>query len=181
MNTGQMLLTTMAIVLLGTTILTVNRSSLQHGTILQQTQIGVYGISLATSIVEEASGKAFDEKTVDAAVSTPSSLTSASSLNPESGETTSPVSTKNFDDFDDYNNLVMGVNVPGVDSFVVKAKVYYVNETAPEVKVTSPTWLKRMDVLVLPSGLADTSRLKMGLATGDTIKLSYIFSYFNFR
>ncbi len=181
MNTGQMMLTTLAIVLLGTTVLTVNKSSLQHGTILQQTQIGVYGISLATSIVEEASGKAFDQNTVDAAVYTPGSLTSAGSLNPESGETTNPVTTTQFNDFDDYNNLVMGVNVPGVDSFTVKAKVYYVNETAPEVKVTSPTWYKRLDVRVLPSGLADTSRLKMGLSTGDTIKLSYIYTYFNFR
>jgi hypothetical protein len=181
MNTGQMLLTTLAIVLLGTTVITVNKSSLQHGTILQQTQIGVYGISLATSLVEEASGKAFDKNTVDAAVTLPSSLTSASSLNPESGETTTPVSTTLFNDFDDYNNLSLPVVVGGVDSFTVKAKVYYVNETAPEVKVTSPTWYKRMDVIVLPSGLADTNRIKMGLATGDTIKLSYIFSYFNFR
>jgi len=169
------MLTTLAIVLLGTTVITVNRSSLQHGTILQQTQIGVYGISLATSIVEEASGKAFDKNTVDAAVSTPSGLTST--LGPESGETTPDT----FDDFDDFNNLNIPMVVAGVDSFTIKARVYYVNETAPEVLVTSPTWFKRLDVLVLPSGLADTSRLKMGLSTGDTIKLSYIFSYFNFR
>ncbi len=177
MNTGQMMLTTLAIVLLGTTVLTVNRSSLQHGTILQQTQIGVYGISLATSTVEEAAGKAFDHNTVDAAVVSPSSLTSAGSLGKESGETI----PSTFDDFDDYNNLSLPTVVAGVDSFTVKATVYYVNETAPEVKVTSPTWYKRMDVIVLPSGLADTSRRKLGLATGDTIKLSYIFTYFNFR
>ena len=179
MNTGQMMLTTLAIVLLGTTVITVNRSSLQHGTILQQTQIGVYGISLATSIVEEASGRAFDQKTFNAAVSLPGSM--SSTLGPESGETTSPVSTILFNDFDDYNNLVMPMNVPGVDSFTVKTSVYYVNETAPEVKVTGPTFYKRMDVLVLPSGLADTARAKFGLAVGDTIKMSYIFTYFNFR
>lgn len=179
MNTGQMLTTTLAIVLLGTTIITVNRSSLQHGTILQQTQIGVYGISLATSIVEEASGRAFDQKTFNSAVALASNM--SSTLGTESGETTSPVSTILFNDFDDYNNLVMPVNVPGVDSFTVKTVVYYVNETAPEAKVAGPTFYKRMDVLVLPSGLADTSRKQYGLAVGDTIKMSYIFSYFNFR
>ncbi len=179
MNTGQMLLTTMAIILLGTTVITVNRSSLQHGTILQQTQIGVYGISLATSILEEASGKAFDQNTDNAAVTLPSGM--SSTLGTESGETTNPVSTILFNDFDDYNKLVLPVVVPGVDSFTVKAKVYYVNEGAPNDSVGGPTFYKRMDVLVLPSGLADTSRIKYGLAVGDTIKMSYIFTYFNFR
>jgi len=177
MNTGQMMLTTLAIVLLGTTVLTVNRSSLQHGTILQQTQIGVYGISLAASMIEEASGKAFDKNTDDAAVTIQSGLTAYNALGKDAGETT----TATFDDFDDYDKLSIPQVVAGVDSFTVKASVYYVNETAPNVKVNTQTWYKRMDVLVLPSGLTDTSRIKQGLATGDTIKMSYIFTYFNFR
>ena len=52
MNTGQMLLTVGALVLLGTTVLTVNRSFNQQGFVLEQTEIGVYAVSLATSIVE---------------------------------------------------------------------------------------------------------------------------------
>lgn len=181
MNTGQMLLTTLAIVLLGTTVITINRASLQHGTILQQTQIGVYAISLATSIIEEASGKAFDQNTDNNVQALPSGMTSAGSLGAESGETTNPPSTVLFNDFDDYNNLTKVDTVSGVDMFTTKVKVYYVSDANPNLMVTSPTFFKRMDVIVLPSGLSDTSRLKFGLATGDTIKMSYIFSYFNFR
>jgi len=169
MNTGQTLLSIGALILLGTTIVSVNRMSLQHGTILNQTEIGVYATSLATSIIEEASGQHFDDATVNDAVTLTSSLTPSSSLGPESGETTVPASTINFNDFDDYNNLTLGLNVAGIDSFTVKASVYYVNDTLPSVKVTSQTWFKRLDVSVY------------GTATSDTIKMSYIFSYFNFR
>jgi len=169
MNTGQTLLSIFALVLLGTTIITVNRMYTQHGTVLEHTEIGIYATSLAMSIVEEASGQHFDDATVADAVTTTSSLTTPASLGPEAGETTVPASTTLFNDFDDYNNLTMGVRVAGIDSFTVKASVYYINDTLPAVKSTTRTWFKRMDVSVF------------GSATSDTIKTSYIFSYFNFR
>jgi len=172
------MLSILAVVLLGMTVIAVNRSSLQNGTILEQTQIGVYGISLASSIIEDASGKAFDEATVDNAVSLTSQL--SSTLGPEGTEKRTPDTTKYFDDFDDYNGLNMKVGVAGVDSFTVQAKVYYVNDANPEVKVTGPTWYKRMDVVVFGTGVRDTSRAKRGLATGDTIKMAYVFSYLNY-
>lgn len=169
MNTGQTVLSIFALILLGTTIVTVNRMSLQHGTILQQTEIGVYATSLATSIVEEASGQRFDDATVNDAVVATTSLTASGSLGPEAGETTVPASTINFNDFDDYNNLKLGLKVAGIDSFTVKASVHYVNDTLPSVNVTTRTWFKRLDVSVY------------GTATTDTIKMSYVFSYYNFR
>jgi hypothetical protein len=169
MNTGQMLLTVGALVLLGTTVLTVNRSFTQQGIVLEQTEIGVYAVSLATSVVEEASGMAFDEVTVDNSVTMPSSLTNPNRLGPESGETTSPASSANFNDFDDYNGLVAGTNIAGVDSFTVKCNVYYVDPSAPDTPITSRTFFKRLDVKVYST------------ATADTIKMSYIFSYFMFR
>jgi hypothetical protein len=178
MNTGQMMLTALAVVLLGVTVISVNRSSLQNGTILEQTQIGVYGISLASSIIEEASGKPFDEKTVDDAVSLPSQL--SSTLGPEGTEKQTPDTTKFFDDFDDYNGLKMKVGVAGVDTFTIRDTVYYINDTDPNVRVTGPTWFKRMDVRVYGSGVSDTARRKYGIATGDTIKMSYIYSYLNY-
>jgi hypothetical protein len=181
MNTGQMLLSVGAIVLLGVTVIAVNQSSLQNGTILQQTQIGIYGVSLASSIIDEASGKAFDQSTVDNAVSAPSQLSIA--LGPETGETMPVNSTTQFNDFDDYNYLntfPKKDTVPGVDIFTTKCRVYYVNDSDPNTKVTGPTWFKRMDVTVYGSGVADTARKKYGIATGDTIKMSYVYSYLNF-
>ena len=169
MNTGQMLLTAGAIVLLGVTVLTVNRTFNQQGAVLEQTEVGVYAISLATSVVEEASGMAFDQTTVDNSVTASSSLTNPTNLGPESGETTTPASTRNFNDFDDYNNLTMGVKISNVDSFTVKSQVSYINPSAPDVPISSRTFFKRLNVQVY------------GTVSSDTVKMSYIFSYFMFR
>ena len=182
MNTGQMLLSVGAIVLLGATVLTVNRSSLQNGTILQQTQIGIYAISYAASIIQEASGKSFDQNTYENEIGTTASL--SSTMGPESGETTNPPTSDNFNDFDDYNYFWTHPKhdtVPGVDIFTTKCKVYYVTDATPDVPSASKTWYKRMDVMVYGSGVADTGRRAMGIATGDTIKMSYVYSYFFFR
>ena len=173
-----MLLSVGAVVLLGMTVIAVNRSSLQNGTILEQTQIGVYGISLASSIIEDAAGKPFDQNTIDNAVINTSQL--SSTLGPEGTEKRTPDTTKYFNDFDDYNGLNMGVKVAGVDSFTVRDTVYYVNDTDPNTRVAGPTWYKRMDVRVYGSGVKDTARRKYGIATGDTIKMSYIYTYLNY-
>ena len=181
-----MMLSVGAIVLLGATVLTLNRSSLQNGTMLQQTQIGIYAISFATSTIEEASGKAFDQNTDNNAVGTTASLTSANALGVESSnETTTPVSSIKFNDFDDYNQLNITPRidtVAGVDIFRTKCSVYYVSDANPEVKVLSPTWFKRMDVKVYGQGLSDkVMKGYMGITSGDTVKMSYVFSYFFFR
>lgn len=164
-----MLLTTGAIVLLGLTVLTVNRMYGTQGDILRQSEIGIYAISTATSMLEEASGLSFDEATVDNSITNTANLTTAASLGPESGERTSPESTTLFDDFDDFHNLRMGVGISGVDSFTVRGTISYVPDTAPDVPTTTRTWFKRLDVAVSSWGMR------------DTIKLSYVFSYFNFR
>jgi hypothetical protein len=173
-NTGQVLLTTGAIVLIGTTVLTVNRMYSNHGIILQKTKIGIYAVSLATSLIEEASGKAYDEVTVDDAVSSTSSL--SSTLGPESGETTTPPSTARFDDFDDYNGLNMGINIAGVDSFMIRATVFYVTDSAPDVQSSSKQWQKKLTVAVTSVSMSDTT-----YGRPDTVKMSYVFSYFYFR
>lgn len=167
MNTGQTILTIGAMMLLGSVMLTLNRGFIQYGTIMNESEIGIYAISIATSIVEEASGQNYDEVTVNDAVTSVNSLTST--LGPESGESTSPVTTQNFDDFDDYNNLDMWIVISGVDSFNVRANVYYIEPTAPTVNLTSKEFHKRLDVRVIPR------------SSRDTIRTSYIFSYFNFR
>ncbi len=169
MNTGQMLLTAGAVVLLGTTVLTVNRSFNSQGTILEHTEIGVYATSLATSIIDEASSQAFDQNTVDNAVTAASSLTKYNKLAPELGEKTIPDSTVHFNDFDDYNGLSMGVKVVGVDSFTVTCQVHYINPSAPMVDLTTQSFFKRLDVQVA------------SISGADTVKMSYIFSYIMFR
>jgi len=169
MNTGQMLLTVGAMVLLGVTVLSVNRTSSTHGTILRQTEVGIYATSLATSVVEEASGQNFDEVTVNDAITSITPLTAPASLGPETGETTTPISTINYDDFDDYNGLVRIDTIRGSDIFTTRATVIYIDAASPNGSLGSRSFNKRLTVKVT------------GTATADTITMSYIFSYFNFR
>ncbi len=169
MNTGQMLLTTLAILLLGVTVLTVNRSTSTHGTILRQTEIGIYATSIATSVIEEASGMNFDESTVNDAVVSTTALTNTNSLGPESGETTTPPSTLSFDDFDDFHNLVKVDTIRGNDIFTTRARVEYVTSANPNANAGTRTFHKKLTVWV------------SGTATQDTVSMTYIFSYFNFR
>jgi hypothetical protein len=175
MNTGQMLLTALASILLGTTILTVNRNNLQSGTILRQTELGVYAVSLATSYVERASGLNFDENTLTGPVVGPTEL--SSTLGIDAGEVANHDET--FDDFDDFNGLAKKDTVKSVDIFKIEAKVYYVNITA-DLSTPSGTrgYFKRMDLKV--AGSAGRGAFESGQYAGgvDTIKLSYIFSYF---
>jgi hypothetical protein len=92
MNTGQMLLTICALVLLGTTVLTLNRNTLNEGTILRQTESGIYAVSLATSYIQKALSLDFDEGTV----TRPASV--ATNLDPATATftTTSNFSTTDF-------------------------------------------------------------------------------------
>jgi hypothetical protein len=162
MNTGQMLLTAGAVVLMGMTILSVNNSFTNHGMMLQQTEIGIYKVSLGMSILEEAMGKSFDENTIDTDVSSTSSL--SSTLGKESGEV-----YPNFDDFDDFNNFTTKFGIEGVDSISIKSVIHYVDAATPEVSSASRTWHKRITVYV------------WGSVVPDTLTFKTIFSYWSFR
>jgi len=164
MNTGQMLLTIVAIVLLGLTVITVNSTFSQHGMVLEKTEVGVYATSLATSLIQEATGRAFDEKTVDTVANSSTDFTLPASLGPESGEV-----YPTFDDFDDYNGLVRTVDVQGTDVFTVWSTVSYVQDDHPDLSSMNRTYHKRIDIAVA------------GSLSADTIRMSSIFSYWSFR
>jgi len=164
MNTGQTLLTIIAIVLLGSNVVSINRTFTQHGVILQQTEVGIFGVSLGMSILEEAQGRAFDQNTIDSLAQSTNELSTA--LGPETGETTLHTG---FDDFDDYNGWKDSVTVPGVDTFRRWATVAYADSSNLDGVASGRTWSKRMTVFV------------KGSSSQDTIKLSYIFSYWSFR
>ena len=181
MNTGQTMMTVGAMVLLGYSILSTNQSNLTHGVILQQTEIGIYMISLAISRIEEASGKAFDVETEENIATSPSALTAANSstwgrdyLGTDSAEV-----YPYFDDFDDYHNFSDTTYVPGVDNLVVKSTVRYVRPANPDsvLGTGTRTFHKRMDVIVYSMSFMDTTYY----AQRDTLKMSYVFSYWSFR
>ena len=164
MNTGQMLLTIGAVILLGLTVITVNSTFSQHGMVLEKTEVGVYATSLATSLIQEATGKAFDENTVDTVINTVSDFTLPGSLGTETGEVYPA-----FDDFDDYDGLVRTIAVPGTDIFTIWATVRYVADNNPNSTSTNRTYHKRIDLAVA------------GSSSADTVRMSSIFSYWSFR
>lgn len=98
MNTGQSLFSVGALLPLSLSILRVNNSILTTDSIMQDSKLGVLGISLATSLIEEANRKAFDAASAEDAVDNLGDLTPPGSLGPGGGET-----PENFNDFDDYN------------------------------------------------------------------------------
>ena len=173
MGTGQTLLTIGAIMLLGSIILTVNRSLNTNNQVLLNSNIGLEEVSYATSVIQEAEGKAFDQHTINNPLNSSEldSLTSAGSLGQENGD------PNDLDDFDDYN----GLNNQGrldsaeIDSswYYARTRVHYVNASDPTDTSNVPTWYKRIDVTVW-RGNAN------GTVNGDVVKMHSVFSYWHF-
>lgn len=167
MNTGQMMITIAALLLLSVVILRVNNSFLSTNTVVNQTKYDVMAVSLGTSIIEEASSKAFDTYTRNNSVTSVSSLTSPYSLGPGSGEV-----YPNFDDFDDFNGYTRNTSNDTTflsANFTARTVVDYVTPTNPNTTSYIRTWHKRLRVTVTSPSMP------------DTVRLSTIFSYFYFR
>ena len=186
MGTGQTILTIGALVLLSFTVLLTNRSSLQFGTIINQTEIDIYSVSLAESIIEEAAGRAFDHYSASdtagsgSVITAVSQLTDPTLLGKEADD--NYAGTSGFDDFDDYNSWYVTpyvTYVAGVDSFHIQAHVFYVDTTNPDLALTTRTWHKKMIVKVWPTITAWGDAA--GKAKPDTVTMSYLYSYWWFR
>lgn len=161
MNTGQMLITLAALMLLTLVILRVTNGFLYTDDVLIDSKLGVLGVSIATSMMEEATGKAFDENSDSGTVLVIGDLTN---IGPESGET-----YPDFDDFDDYDGLVKYDNTMPVATYKIECKVRFVNTTNLDSYSAAKTWHKKLDIRVTTP------------ASHDTIEMSTIYSYFYYR
>jgi len=166
MNTGQMIMTLGAMLLLSVIMLRVNTANLTNETIRDNSQYGVLATSISTSIIEEAQSKAFDEKTDTMNVTALTQLTSA--LGPETGEIEST-----FDDFDDYNNFTKRDSTMPSATFDISCQVVYVEPGNIEGSTSNRTWNKKIIVTITRPVSADSSEL--------VLKTSSIFSYWYFR
>lgn len=164
MNTGQTILTMGALMLFSTLMITMNTSYQTSGDLVIQSELGITASSLAISLIEEATAKAFDKSTDTAIAISTSNLTRPENLGPESGEV-----YPHFNDFDDYNNLNLTQNVDKVGNFNLKANVVYVEFSTPDSPAISPTWNKKIIVEVTSPDMI------------DTVKMDYVFSYWYFR
>ncbi|HOV98688.1 MAG TPA: hypothetical protein PK595_03840 [Bacteroidota bacterium] len=147
MNTGQTMLTIAALTLLATMTLVYYSNIARQGRLLNQSQGGIVASTLATSYRERALNLYFDEAvksyTFSEIQEDPSLLTAANYLGSDAGED----SVDKFDDVDDFNNFTDTLKLP-VGTFAASFKVYYVSPSNIDVPVSSPTFLKRMDITV---------------------------------
>jgi len=169
MNSGQMMITMGAMFLLSIIVLSVNNGYLRNDDIVLDSKFDILAISLATSIIEDANGLAFDLATTGGTnVIYTSQL---STCGPGSGEYYVSRDSNNYNDFDDYNGLHITYNDSTLESavFDINCKVGYISDTNPDVFTTSKTWYKRLNVSVTSPSMS------------DTIRMSTIMSYFYFR
>ncbi len=169
MNTGQSLITIAAMMLLSITVLRVNNNLLSTNSTLMDTKFDVLAVSLGTSLIEEASKKAFDLAGSDDAISDVNLLTLPASLGPSSGE-----HYPDYNDFDDYNGLIDTIDTVPSAKFIIKCEVCYIDAANPDVKVNYRTWHKKMTVKITSPSIGNDEKR-------DTIKLSSVFSYWYFR
>ena len=164
MSTGQTILTMGALILFSTLMITMNASYQTSGDLVVQSELGITASSLAISLIEEATAKAFDKSTDTAIAVSTSTLTQPENLGPENGEV-----YPHFNDFDDYNNISLTQNVDKIGTYNLKANVVYVDFSSPDYPTTSPTWHKKLSVEVTNPDMI------------DTVKMDYVFSYWYFR
>jgi hypothetical protein len=175
MNTGQMMLTVGAFFLLAVVILTVNRGLLSNNSVMIDNRYGILGVSLANSMMERATSKAFDEQSDTLGLTSINSLTAVNSLGLDAGETiNNPDSFDDFDDFDCYQTTPKSdtLLLEGTDKKVIfntYCQVDYVEASNPEKVSANRTWHKRLIVTVTSTGLE------------HSINLSTIYSYWYFR
>jgi len=172
MNTGQMMITMAAMMLLSTVILNVNRNALNTTTGMAESKYEILAVSLATALIEDAFSKFFDANTADGnLVDHPSDLTAI--LGPGAGE----ITRADFNDFDDFHNYTDSTSADSTiisAGFVIHSKVYYVD---PNISNKLPpvgyrTWHKKIDVFITSPFLNDGK---------DTVRLSKVNSHYYFR
>jgi hypothetical protein len=190
MGLGQMMLVIGGIVILGIVVLTANSSLIESTDVMNDSEFGITAVSLATSLVEEASGKMFDSVIAD---STSIQLTNPSQLSTTLGAETGEVyrsATHDYDDFDDFNNIFLVFKsdnprdtihttgstwetiVPGIRSkYFVRARVTYVPYTNLDSTSAVKTWHKKIVVTV--------TRPQPNPTRADTLVFPAVLSYWN--
>ena len=165
MGTGQTLLTIMAMMMLSRMVLSVNNENAQSGGSIEMAAYRITATSLGTSVIEEATGLAFDELSDTVGISSVSSFTAANKLGPENGEV-----YPHYDDFDDFNGLHKVDSLTGSAIFTTDVTVQYVNINSNVITVANTqTFNKQITVKVSSKWMT------------DTLKFYNVMSYWFFR
>lgn len=177
MTTGQMLITVAAMLLLSLLILRVGSTTIVNQDSMQTSKFGVLAVSIASSILEEATMKSFDEKAnTDPRTyfSNVNELTVSGSIGIDAGE--NPDSIKTFDDFDDFHNYTTTYDSLGSAVFNVSCAVSYVDPDLGGFVTANRTWHKMLTVTI-----SSPSVVKPGTNDMEEFVFRKVFSYFHFQ
>jgi hypothetical protein len=184
-NLGQMMMVLGAMALLSLVVLSANSGLLENTDTTNDSEYGVTQVSLATSLIEEAMSKSFDNNVATtgfAPITSPSGF--SNNLGRDGNERYRGTSL--FNDFDDYNRLFIVYKnssdatstpssdyeyaIPGLRSkYYVRVSVGYVDYPNLDVVVNNQTYHKKMTVTVIRQDTQPTAK--------DTLTLSAIMSY----
>lgn len=175
MGLGQTMLTIMALVLMGRLVLSFNTTILETGFTKDMAEYRITATSLGTSMLEQSSSLAFDERTVDSTAATAAALTARTSFGPDATESNVDL----YDDIDDYNNYSKIDSLTNSAIFKTRVTVNYVDISGSDVITTvTKTFSKEVVVDVTSDFLVDYS---VSPARPDTLRFKQIFSYWYFR
>ncbi len=152
MNSGHMLLTIAGVFLLSNLILNVHKANTNRMLANYTSESVIDASGLAQSIIDMIQSKAFDENTVNGPVWHPDSLTSVINLGTESGE----YKHTDFDDIDDYNNYSTTISLERMGDFDINVNVFYVSTLNPQIKSSTPTYSKKIELSIINYSLLDT-------------------------
>jgi hypothetical protein len=174
MSTGQTILSIGAFMFLTTILLNFYRVAAETGDTIASGQDGILATTIAASYAEIAQGLAFDEvtDTTNAALASPSVLTSSSALGAEAGEDSIGL----FNDFDDFNGKFYDKPATGTNrTYRTQFTVSYVNPDNINQKSSVRTFVKRMDLKTWRITPAPSSPTEI-----DTIRTFLVLGYFHF-
>lgn len=156
MHTGQMLTVLGALALLSLVSLSINTMMVGKTTAMLDAEAQLNAISIAQTMIDEIMTKSYDANTVDKKIYNDSNFTAAGGLGCSSTEKSAVptpdsypyASVDGYNDVDDYNHYTRTAATPRMGNFLVTDTVYYVFESNPNAKSSSPTFFKKVVVTV---------------------------------
>ena len=158
-----------------TTLVGFYRLLSHNGERLEVSQDGITATTLATSIMEVASGLAFDATTdtTNVALTAIGQLTAPNSLGNESSLDDS---IQTYDDFDDFDRDTLQRVMPGgLGVFTAAFRVHYINPDNMNEISPNRTYVKRLDMRIWKSW----PPARPGEVI-DTTQMSMVMGYFHF-
>ncbi len=140
MNTSQLILLFASFIILSSSILLVNKASLETDEERIKAKYQIIAFTEAKNLFEEIKSKIYDEKIVSLASLSRDSLTNTANLGPDSEN------YSEFDDIDDFNNYTREILISNNLRYKLQVKVDYIREDNPDLYSSTPTFYKLVKI-----------------------------------